>query len=66
MDRLAKNTPTKMKQAPIPIIGFKGSPNMMYPTIIAINGETYNQVDGNTGFVLIRASNIIRAHQLIR
>ncbi|MGY3269368.1 hypothetical protein ACVWY7_002306 [Bacillus sp. TE9106W] len=51
MDRLAKNTPTKMKQAPIPIVGFKGSPNMMYPTIIAINGETYNQVDGNTGFV---------------
>ncbi len=55
-----------MKQAPIPIVGFKGSPNTIYPTIIAINGDTYNQVDGNTGFVLIRANNIIRAHQLIR
>ncbi len=44
-----------MRHAPIPIIGFNGSPKTIYPTIIAINGDTYNHVDGNTGFVFAKS-----------
>lgn len=40
VDRFAKNTPIKIKHAPIPITGLIGSPKNIYPVITASNGET--------------------------
>ncbi len=51
VERFAKNTPIKMRHAPIPITGLIGSPKNTYPVITAIDGDTYSQVDGNTGLV---------------